>query len=189
MSYSNIKNQLPKMFIIYCTLAGFIAAWGISGLLAFMDLISQTPPGSFYGAIGISLGYYDPVTAPLIGFGLHILTGTITGNLFGQVSLFWKRISPYNSKHGLKTGIMVGAILWAILFVPVAVLIIQPMLNSFNIGTTPNQYVYSIAFNFGGLFGVILFGSLIFHLVYGALLGYMAGKMMEIKAISLPKTV
>ena len=189
MNYSNLQNQLPKMFIIYCTLAGFIAAWGISGLLVIIDLISQSPPGSFFAAIGISMGYYDPVIAPLIGFGLHILTGTIAGNIFGQISLFWKRMSPYNSKHGLKTGMIVGALLWAILFVPVAVLAIQPMLNSFDTGTTPNQYVYEIASNFGGLFGIILFGSLMFHLIYGALLGFMAGKMMEIKAFSLPKTI
>jgi hypothetical protein len=189
MNYSNLQNQLPKMFIIYCTLAGFIAAWGISGLLVIMDFISQTPAGSFFGVIGISMGYYDPVTAPLIGFGLHILTGTIAGNIFGQVSLFWKRISPYNSKHGSKTGMIVGAVLWAILFVPVAVLTIQPMINSFNTGTTPNQYVYSIASNFVDLFGTIIIGSMIFHLIYGALLGFLAGKMMEIKAFSFPKTV
>jgi len=189
MNYSNLQNQLPKMFIVYCTLAGFIAAWGISGLLVIIDFISQTPPGSFYGAIGVSMGYFDPLTASLVGLGLHILTGTIAGNIFGQISLFWKRISPYNSKHGLKTGIVVGAALWAILFVPVAVLVIQPMLTSLNLGTTPNQYVYSIASNFGNLFGIIIFGSLIFHLIYGALLGFMAGKMMEIKSFSLPRTV
>ena len=188
MSNSNIQHQLPKMFIVYCTLAGFIAAWGISGLLVIIDLISQTPPGSFFGVIGVSLGYYDPVTAPLIGFGLHILTGTIAGNIFGQVSLFWKRISPYNSKHGLKSGMVASAVLWAVLFVPVAILAIQPMLNSFNTGITPNQYVYSIASNFGDLFGIIIFGSLLFHIIYGALLGFMAGKMMEIKAFSIPKT-
>ncbi len=183
------KHQYPpsKLLIIYCTLAGFFAAWGISGLLVIMDLISQTPPGSFFGAIGISLGYYDPVSAAFIGFGLHILTGTIAGNIFGQVSLFWKRISPYNAKHGLKTGIVVAAVLWSVLFVPVAVLVIQPMLDSFNIGITPNQYVYSIASNFSGLFGVIIVASLIFHLIYGAILGYMSGRMMETKAFSFPK--
>ena len=189
MTFSNPQNQLPKMFIVYCTLAGFIASWGISGLLVIIDFISQTPPGSFFGAIGVSLGYYDPITAPLVGFALHILTGTIAGNIFGQVSLFWKRISPYNPKHGLKTGMILGAVLWAVLFVPVAIMAIQPMLNSFSTGTTPNQYVYSIASNFDDLFGIIIFGSLIFHLIYGALLGFMAGKMMEIKAFSFPKTV
>src|SRR4029079_10119496 len=101
MSSLNI-HESPKMFILYCSLAGFIAAWGISGLLVTIDLISNTPPGSFFGVIGLSLGYYDHATAQLIGFILHVVTGTIAGNIFGQVSLFWKRISPYNSIHGLK---------------------------------------------------------------------------------------
>ncbi len=188
---NNSHHQYPpsKLFIIYCTLAGFIAAWGISGLLVIIDLISQTPAGSFFGAIGISLGYYDPVNAPLVGFVLHILTGTIAGNIFGQVSLFWKRISPYDSKHGLKTGTVVGGVLWTTLFVPVAVLVMQPMLDSFNLGITPNQYVYSVASTFSNLFGIIIFGSLVFHLIYGALMGFMAGKMWEIKAFSLTKMI
>ena len=46
----------PKLFIVYCSLAGFIASWGISGLLVSIDVISQTPPGSFFGIIGVSLG-------------------------------------------------------------------------------------------------------------------------------------
>jgi hypothetical protein len=76
-------EKSPKLFILYCSLAGFIASWGISGLLVSIDVISQTPPGSFFGIIGVSLGFYDPATAPLIGFSLHLLTGTIAGNIFG----------------------------------------------------------------------------------------------------------
>jgi len=97
-------------------------------------------------------------------------------------------MSPYSAKHGLKTGMIVGVVLWAALFVPVATLSIQPMLDSFNKGIAPNQYVYSIASNFSGLFGIIILGSLIFHLIYGTLLGYMSGRMMEIGAFLFPKT-
>jgi hypothetical protein len=78
--------------------------------------------------------------------------------------------------------------LWAVLFVPVALLVIQPTLDSFNNGITPNQYVYSIVSNFSGLSGIIIAGSLVFHLIYGAILGYMSGRMTEIKAFSYPKT-
>ena len=154
-----------------------------------MQQEQTSPLGSFFGVIGIFLGYYDPVTAQLIGFGLHVLTGTIAGNIYGQVSIFWKRMSPYNAKYGLKTGAIVGLILWAALFVPVASFTIQPMLDSFNTGITPNQYVYSVASNFDGLFGIIIIGSLLFHLIYGVLLGYLAGRMMEIRAFLFPKTV
>lgn len=176
-------EESPKLFILYCSLSGFIASWGISGLLVSIDVISQTPPGSFFGIIGVSLGFYDHATAPLIGFALHLLTGTIAGNIFGQVSIFWCRISPYNASHGLVTGIIVGILLWTLLFVPVATLAIQPMIEAFKNSITPNQYVYLIATNFEGLYLIIIMGSLAFHIIYGVLLGYISGRLMELKTL------
>jgi len=179
-----IKNSYhqnsSKLYIIYCSLAGFIAAWAISGLLTIVDFMSQSPPGTFFGVIGISLGFYDPTIAQYIGFILHLLTGLTAGNIFAQISLFWKGLSPYNSQHGILMGMVVGILLWSILFLPLATFIIQPRLDSFVNSTTPNQYVYTIASHFKDLYYIIVGGSFMFHLVYGALLGYIAGRMAEI---------
>jgi hypothetical protein len=77
-------------------------------------------------------------------------------------------------------GMVVGILLWAILFLPLATFIIQPRLDSFGNSFTPNQYVYTIASHFQNLYYIIVGGSFMFHLVYGALLGYIAGRMSEI---------
>jgi hypothetical protein len=180
LTENSYKNS-SKLYIIYCSLAGLIAAWAISGLLTIVDFISQTPAGSFFGVIGISLGFYDPNVAQYIGFILHLLTGLTAGNIFGQISLFWKGLSPYNSQHGIVMGMVVGILLWAILFLPLATFIIQPRLDSFANSVVPNQYVYSISSNFQGLYYIIIGGSFMFHLVYGALLGYIAGRMSEVR--------
>jgi len=180
LSENSYKNS-SKLYIIYCSIAGLIAAWAISGLLTIVDFISQTPAGSFFGVIGISLGFYDPNVAQYIGFILHLLTGLTAGNIFGQISLFWKGLSPYNSQHGIVMGMVVGILLWAILFLPLATFIIQPRLDSFANSVVPNQYVYSITSNFQGLYYIIIGGSFMFHLVYGALLGYIAGRMSEVR--------
>jgi hypothetical protein len=180
LTENSYKNS-SKLYIIYCSLAGLIAAWAISGLLTIVDFISQTPAGSFFGVIGISLGYYDPNVAQYIGFILHLLTGLTAGNIFGQISLFWRDLSPYNSQHGIVMGMVVGILLWAILFLPLATFIIQPRLDSFVNSVVPNQYVYSITSNFQGLYYIIIGGSFMFHLVYGALLGYIAGRMSEVR--------
>ena len=66
-----------RVYIPYCTLAGFIAVWAISGLLVVVDLVSGTPSGTFFAVIGISLGFNDPTVAQYVGFGLHLLTGTV----------------------------------------------------------------------------------------------------------------
>jgi hypothetical protein len=174
----NIKDY-QRQLILYCSLAGFISAWAISGLLVIVDVISGTPAGTFFAVIGISLGYSDPALAQYIGFVLHVLTGTAAGNIFGQVSLFWSKIAPYNSKEGLIKGMIVGMALWVVLFIPLATFGIQPRLDSFAF-SAPNQYIYNIASHFQGLYPVIMGGSLVFHLIYGALAGFISGRMAEI---------
>jgi hypothetical protein len=37
--------------ILYSTFAGFISAWAISGLLVIVDILSQTPIGTFFAVI------------------------------------------------------------------------------------------------------------------------------------------
>jgi hypothetical protein len=169
-----------KMYIVYCTIAGFISVWAISGLLMLVDYISGTPSGTFFAVIGISLGINEPVTAQYVGFGLHLLTGIVAGNIYGQVSIFWRKIAPNSYRHGIKTGLVVGIALWGILFVPLATFGIQPKLDSF-VTSAPNQYIFEIASHFQGLYPVIILGSLVFHLVYGALLGFLAGRMIEVR--------
>jgi Na+/proline symporter len=182
MLLKNSHNlNTSKLYIIYCSLAGFIAAWAISGLLTIVDITSQTPPGTFFGVIGISLGFYDPTIAQYVGFILHLLTGLTAGNIFGQISLFWKRLTPYNSRHGVLMGMVVGILLWTILFLPLATFVIQPRLDTFTHSLAPSQYVYTIAYHFQNLYYIIIGGSFMFHLVYGALLGFIAGRMSEVR--------
>jgi len=181
MKTTSVWKVDQKMYILYCTIAGFISVWAISGLLMLVDYISGTPGGTFFTVIGISLGINEPVTAQYIGFGLHLLTGTVAGNIYGQASIFWRRITPNSYRHGIKTGLVVGIALWAILFVPLATFGIQPKLDSF-VTSAPNQYIFEIASHFQGLYPVIIIGSLIFHLLYGALLGFLAGRMTEVRA-------
>ena len=165
-------------FILYCSLAGFISAWAISGLLVIVDVISGTPAGTFFAVIGVTLGFNDPVSAQYIGFALHIMTGITAGNIFGQISLFWSKIAPYNSREGVVRGMVVGIALWIVLFVPLATFAIQPRLDSFAY-SAPNQYIYNIAGHFKELYTVVIGGSLVFHLIYGALLGFISGRMTE----------
>lgn len=175
----NVTANSRRQFILYCSLAGFISAWAISGLLVIVDVISGTPAGTFFAIIGASLGFNDPASAQYIGFALHIMTGMAAGNIFGQISMFWSKIAPYNSREGVVKGMVVGIALWTVLFVPLATFAIQPRLDSFAY-SAPNQYIYNIVSHFKGLYAVVIGGSLVFHLVYGALTGFISGRMTEI---------
>src|SRR5580765_4213650 len=107
MELQQIENT-PKMVIVYCTLAGLISSTIISGLLVIIDFVSGTPSGTFFAVIGLSLGFNDPASAQNIGLGLHILTGTVAGNIFGQIALFWRKLIPYNVNRGVYLGLIVG---------------------------------------------------------------------------------
>ena len=135
-----LRTNDRRQFILYCSIAGFISAWAISGLLVIVDIISDTPPGTFFAVIGVSLGISDPVTAKYIGFILHVITGMVAGNVFGQISVFWSKMAPYNSKEGIVRGMIVGVALWIVLFVPLAIFGIQPRLDSFA-SSAPNQFM------------------------------------------------
>jgi hypothetical protein len=176
-------HNTPKMIVVYCTIAGLISAWGISGLLVMVDTASDTPPGTFFAVIGLSLGFNDPASAQYIGLGLHILTGTVAGNIFGQIALFWPKIIPYNIKKGVSVGLILGVTLWAVLFLPLATFGIQPRLDAL-LAAAPNSYVENIASHFAGLYPLIVGGSLLFHIVYGAMLGLLAARMTELRVLS-----
>jgi uncharacterized SAM-binding protein YcdF (DUF218 family) len=75
------------------------------------------------------------------------------GNIFGQIALFWHKITPYNSIDGMA--------LWIILFVPLATFGMQPRLDSYS-KSAPNQYIYNVANHFHGFYVVIFGGSLVF---------------------------
>jgi hypothetical protein len=175
-------HNTPKMIVVYCTLAGLISAWGISGLLVMVDAASDTPPGTFFAVIGLSLGFSDPVSAQYIGLALHILTGTVAGNVLGQIALFWPKLIPYSIKKGVPIGLIVGVVLWAVLFLPLATFGIQPRLDALLV-SAPNLYVQNIATHFAGLYPLIMGGSLLFHIIYGAILGFLAGRMAELKLL------
>ncbi len=107
-----LRTNDRRQFIQYCSIAGFISAWAVSGLLVIVDIISDTPPGTLFAVIGVSLGISDPLTAQYIGFILHVITGMAAGNVFGQISVFWSKMAPYNSKEGIVKGMIVGVALW-----------------------------------------------------------------------------
>jgi hypothetical protein len=67
-----------------------------------------------------------------------------------------------------------------ILFLPLTAYIIEPKLNMFNF-SAPNQYVFVIAQHFQGLDLTVVVGSFFFHLIYGIILGLIAGRLIELK--------
>ncbi|MFL6316436.1 MAG: hypothetical protein ACJ71R_18115 [Nitrososphaeraceae archaeon] len=178
--YYERRFKESKSFLLYCSFAGFIAAWAISGMLAIIDIVSQTPVGTFFAVIGISLGFENVTNAQFIGFGLHLLTGLVAGNIYGQLAMFWPRLSPHNTYNGLFTGMVVGIALWAMLFFPLATFGIQDRLDTYTY-SAPNYEILAIASHFSGLYYLILGSAFAFHIVYGSIMGLIASRLYVLR--------
>jgi hypothetical protein len=178
--YQERRLKESKSFLLYCSLAGFIAAWAISGMLAIIDIVSQTPIGTFFAVIGFSLGFEDITSAQFVGLGLHLLTGLTAGNIYGQFSMFWPRFSPHNSYNGLFTGMIVGIALWAVLFFPLATFGIQARLDEYAL-SAPNDEIFQIASHFSGLYYTIIGSAFVFHMVYGSIMGLIASRLYTLR--------
>jgi hypothetical protein len=176
----------------YGAIAGLIATWSISTAIAASELGFGIPISTFYAMMGTSLGSSDLGSAAYIGFGLHLLTGTVLGTIIGfTMSRFaiMKFLNPYKA---VAVGLCAGIAVWLVLFLPITSLLIQPsisrvtLLHSHNtlsqgatVGIT-DQFVWDITLI-----------AIPFHLVWGAIFGYMTSAFLRIMAfrVTYPKGV
>jgi hypothetical protein len=173
----------------YGAIAGLIATWSISTAIAASELELGLPISTFYAVMGISLGSTNFVTSAYLGFGLHLLTGTILGAIIGGIAVrveMRKNItnvfSPYKS---ILMGIGTGILLWLVLFLPVTALIIQPSIGRIGeiLSLGQNNTAFSVfdIDNLGQSFSGIAISAVAFHIVWGAIFGFIISSLLRIR--------
>jgi hypothetical protein len=173
----------------YGAIAGLIATWSISTAIAASELELGLPISTFYAVMGISLGSIDFVTAAYLGFGLHLVTGTIVGAISGGIAVrveSQKNITNFFSSYkSILMGIATGILVWLVLFLPVTALIIQPSIGriaeilSLGQNNTPLS-VFGID-NLSQSFRGIAISAIVFHVVWGAIFGYIISSLLRIR--------
>jgi hypothetical protein len=164
--------------IRYGAIAGILATWSISTAIAASEVELGLPISTFYSIMGMSLGSDDFVSAAYLGFGLHLMTGTALGAIIGLVSTRWMRImiNPYKA---VLAGILAGVAVWVTLFLPVTVLLIQPAMPRIITLLPDGLQGANISQSIAG----IASSAVIFHIVWGAIFGYISSSLMRIKAL------
>ncbi len=170
--------------IKYGAIAGLIATWSISTAIAASELELGLPISTFYAIMGMSLGYSDFVPAAYLGFGLHLITGAILGIIIGFVSsrLVTKVVlNPYKS---VLLGMATGMAVWLVLFLPVTALLVQPSIQriSFLLAESFPSQSAMLSGNTGQLVWGIGLSAIAFHIIWGAIFGYIFSSLVRIKA-------
>ena len=159
----------------YGAFAGIIATWAISSAIAVSEVALGLQISTFYSIMGISLGIDNVITAAYMGFGLHLLTGTIIGAVLGTIGIRWKKIRMLNPIQNTLTGMGAGMIIWLILFLPLTSLFIQPSIQRIGLlYEDVNQLIQKIAL-----------GAIAFHLIWGAIFSYIMRSLVRIREFKI----
>ena len=173
----------------YGAIAGIIATWSISTAIAASELELGLPISTFYAVMGISLGSINFITAAYLGFGLHLFTGTILGAIIGGLAVrvesqknITNFFTPYKS---ILMGIGTGILVWLVLFWPVTAFIIQPSIGRIaeilSLGANNTQFSVFDIDNLGQSFTGIAISAIVFHVVWGAIFGYIISSLLRIR--------
>lgn len=154
-------------------IAGLTAAWAIFGFILAIDSELNLPPGTFYKMIGIAFGV-NFLYAVYVGFLLHMITGMVIGIIYSTLSESIKKLNITSIYKGLGTGILTGVVVWGVLFIPLNYVIMQPTLNNMIDSSDPTSSEFLMAKQLLELSNVIIFGSLVLHIVFGGVMGFCA---------------
>src|SRR2546423_4972858 len=184
MSNLKRKNELFVAFkgAKYGSAAGFIATWSISSAIAAAEFALHLQIGTFYSIIGISLGLNNATTAAYMGFGLHLLTGTVLGAVLGAIGIRWKRIRMLNPYKSSIVGIGAGLVIWLVLFLPITTLLIQPSIQRIVVvvlAVTSQQPILSE--DLSRSVANITLMAIVFHLIWGAIFGFIMSSLLRIR--------
>jgi hypothetical protein len=177
-------NILTYKGAVYGAFAGFIATWSISTAIAASEVVLGLQISTFYSIMGISLGLNNVITATYMGFGLHLLTGTIIGAVLGAIGIRWKKIRMLNPLENTLTGMGAGIVIWLVLFLPLTSLFIQPSIQRIVSLESELQYPL-LSENMNQLIQKIALGAIAFHLVWGAVFSYIMRSLVRIREFKM----
>jgi hypothetical protein len=186
---SNLKRKNELLVAVkgakYGSAAGFIATWSISSAIAAAEFALHLQIGTFYSIIGISLGLNNATTAAYMGFGLHLLTGTVLGALLGAVGIRWKRIRMLNPYKSSIVGIGAGLVIWSVLFLPITTLLIQPSIQRIAVVLAVTSQQPILSEDLSRSVANITLMAIVFHLIWGALFGFIMSSLLRIREFKI----
>jgi hypothetical protein len=168
-----IEHRFHKMSLLYGTLAGFISAWILMGLISLVaDSSLGLPSGTLYSVVGVAMGYHG-YTATALGIVLHLITGTVIGAVFGYVTAVFEPFNIPNLRRGAGVGVLAGFLTFSALFIPITRFEIEPSLLGTLSGIYPPDTNITVLQNkVLDIMSTVLVGAILFHVLYGAIMGF-----------------
>lgn len=138
--------------LMFGLIAGAISSLCVSSLILLTEKVIGIPVGTFYLIIIDALVHSSSTSVSYVtyGFILHIVTGTLLGFIIAIPFLRNKQCSLKLTKYSELYGSIFGFVIWAILFVPISLMIVLPEISQISmviLQQTPTGIVSGINTN------------------------------------------
>jgi uncharacterized membrane protein YeaQ/YmgE (transglycosylase-associated protein family) len=174
---STAQQKIIGKSVAYGALGGIIAGLVMSLFMMLTATSVGMPADTLPKAMGLMFGATMD-NAVMAGFGMHILTSTLIGMIFGFVTSTIKKLNITSMGKGISEGVITGVIALAVPFLPVSMAMMPPvlmqMMISMNPGATQQQVMGMMQQGMPTMMGI----GIIEHLVYGAILGTIASALV-----------
>jgi hypothetical protein len=177
-----------RLLIAYGLTAGFISSIAISGLLLLVEKSVSLPVGTFYIMLSSSLVQsqdYYAIDSIILGFILHLITGSIIGLVMCIPFIVLKDKSlRYLQKYAVAYGLGCGFALWSFFFMPITLWMILPILDASQDKTIIQEVPAQVDVMFSTdklamLVDRIMIGAIAFNMLYGLLVATMIKSFFE----------
>jgi len=157
--------------------AGLMGGFALFSSFFAIDQMLDIPPGTFYKTIGITMGV-DEGLAIAMGFISHMGVAALIGSMYLLASNIWRFFRLVTVPKAIMTGVLTGLIVFTLAFLPIHMFVMTPMMEVELIITDVSQFdleeqkaLATLLFNSDKIY----INALILHIVFGAIMGFMAG--------------
>jgi hypothetical protein len=115
---------------LFGAISGLAAGIIMTPFLMLIGVIMGIDPNAISIARGMAFGFNsDNNYALIVGLVMHLLTSTVIGIIFAILVTKVNRLKITGYKKGLLEGIIMGIVVFAILYIPSTLVMIQPQLH------------------------------------------------------------
>ena len=149
-------------------------------MIPFMMLTAMMagmPANTMPVAMGLAFGA-NQNNAMMTGLGMHLLTSTLIGIIFGAVTGTVGKLRITGFGKGIGEGLITGMIAFAVLFIPISMMVMSSVLMKMMMQMNPNmtqqQAMGMLQQGMPMMMGI----GVLEHLAYGAVLGAVASALV-----------
>lgn len=171
------RYEVYRMAKIGC-IAGLVGGFALFSSFLWIDSEVGVPFGTFYKMVGMAVGLHG-LSAIAFGFIAHMLVASLIGATFCICSIIHKILNISSVPKGIIAGAVTGIEVYAIFFMPITIYVMMPMITDHASGlyaiTEDDVQIAKILTQYSDK---ILWGSLVLHVLFGAIMGLFSSMIL-----------